>query len=305
MSSYILGLDIGGTNIRIGAVDEKGGVSCFEKVPRSTVLDGSAPIDKLCGFISHFMNKYAVAELVSAVSVGFPATLNKECTTVIQAPNIPSLDGIDFVSPLKAAFHVPAFLCKDVWTAFYYDMHKYAVPWSGVVTGIYVGTGIGNVISIDGKILTGKNGASGELGHIPVDGNQEPCGCGNKGCLENLAAGKYLAKLCETGAFQGTPVGDLFTRHNPHPLLETFVERIAMAAATEINILDPDAVLLGGGVLAMRDFPTELLTAKIYEHTRKPYPTENLNIIYAHDDERKGAIGAALYAWTRMSGSFS
>lgn len=301
MSTYILGLDIGGTNIRIGAVDENGEVSCFEKVPRTAVLDGSAPVEKLCGFISRFMEKHTVTESVSAVSVGFPATLNKACTTILQAPNIPNLDGINFVEPLEAAFHIPAFLCKDVWTAFYYDMQKYAVPWNGVVTAIYVGTGVGNVISIDGKILTGKNGAAGELGHIPVDGNQEPCGCGNKGCLENLAAGKYLVKLCETGAFQETPVGDLFTCYRSHPLLETFIERVAIAAATEINILDPDAVLLGGGVLAMRDFSMDLLTAKILEHTRKPYPTNDLKIIYTQDDERKGVVGAALYAWKRMN----
>lgn len=301
MSSYILGLDIGGTNIRIGAADETGAVSCFEKVPRLSVLDGSDPVNRLCGFIAQFMKKHAVDEQVSAISIGFPGVLNKECTTAVQIPNIPNLDGINFVDPLKAAFHVPAFLCKDVWTAFYYDMQKYAVPWDGIVTGIYVGTGIGNVLSIDGTLLIGKNGASGELGHIPMDGSQEPCGCGNRGCLENRAAGKYLTKLCETGEFQGTPVGELFTRYGSHPLLVEFINRVAMAAATEINILDPDAILLGGGVLAMQGFPTELLTAKIYEHTRKPCPAENLNIIYAQDDEQKGAVGAALYAWNKMS----
>lgn len=304
MGSHILGLDIGGTNIRIGAVDEKGTVSCFEKVPRSAVLDGSAPVERLCGFISGFMEKNAAARSVGAISIGFPATLNRECTAVVQAPNIPNLDGVHFVEPLESAFHIPVFLCKDVWTAFYYDMHKYSVPWRGVVTGVYVGTGIGNVISIGGKILTGKNGAAGELGHIPVDGNREPCGCGNRGCLENMAAGKYLAKLCGKGAFQDVPIGELFTRCRSHPLLEAFVDRVAAAVATEVNILDPEAVLLGGGVLAMRDFPTELLTAKILEHTRKPYPAENLNLIYTRDDKRKGAVGAALYAWANMSGGF-
>lgn len=300
MRTFILGLDIGGTNIRIGAVDQKGGVLCFEKVPRTSVLDGSSPVKRLCEFIAQFMEKYEIVEKIGAISVGFPGTVNKECTTVVQAPNIPGLDGVNFVQPLENAFHVPAFLCKDVWTAFYYDIQKYAVPWDGVVAGIYVGTGIGNVIAVDGKLLTGKNGAAGELGHIPVDGNTELCGCGNRGCMENLAAGKYLAMLCESGEFKGTPVGELFTRHGSHPLIMTFIERVANAVATEINILDPDAVLLGGGVLAMRDFPTEFLTAKIREHTRKPYPLQNLNLIYTQDDGQKGAVGAALYAWKRM-----
>ncbi len=300
MRSCILGLDIGGTNIRIGAVDPEGKVSCFEKVPRKSVLDGVDPVARLCGFLKTFLDKNGAGEEICAVSIGFPATLNKECTVVLQAPNIPGLNGVNFVEPLKEVFHVPVYLCKDVWTAFYYDMHRYQVPWRGVISGIYVGTGIGNVLSVDGKLLTGKNGVAGELGHIPVDGNQELCGCGNRGCLENLAGGKYLAALCESGEFMGTNVGDLFVRYASHPLLVTFVERVAMAVSTEINILDPDAVLLGGGVLAMRNFPQEFLTAKILEHTRKPYPARNLNLIYTTDDERKGAVGAALYAWGRM-----
>ena len=300
MSSYILGLDIGGTNIRIGAVREAGEAPFFEKVPRISVLDGTEPVRKLCGFITGFIDRYALAGQVTAVSVGLPGIMNRACDTVVQAPNIPGLDGINFVAPMEAAFHVPVFLCKDVWTAFHYDMRKYAVSWDGVVIAVYVGTGIGNVISVNGTLLAGKNGAAGELGHIPMDGSREPCGCGNLGCLENYAAGKYLAKLCGTGEFRGTPVGELFTRHNGHPLLEEFVDRVAMAAATEINILDPDAVLLGGGVLAMRDFPVELLSARIREHSRKPNPSGNLELIYTSDDERKGAVGAALYGWQRI-----
>lgn len=300
MKSYIIGMDIGGTNIRIGAVDRDGAVRCFEKIRRITVLDGIAPVERLAQFIKDFLERYAITNELCAIAIGFPATLNRECTTVLQAPNIPGLDGVNFAVPLQAAFQVPVFLCKDIWTAFYYDLKKYAIPQKGIISGCYVGTGIGNVISVNGKLLIGKNGAAGELGHIPVDGNTEACGCGNQGCMENLAAGKYLEKLCKTGPFQGASIGDLFTLHGAHPVLKQFVDRIAMAVATEINILDPDVILLGGGVLAMKDFPRGLLTSCIYEHSRKPYPAENLNLIFTEDDEQKGAIGAALYAWQRI-----
>lgn len=118
--------------------------------------------------------------------------------------------------------------------------------------------------------------------------------------MENLAVGKYLERLCKTDLFQGVHIGDLFTLHGTPPLLRQFVDRIAMAIATEINILDPDAVLVGGGVLAMEGFPREFLTSCIYEHSRKPYPAENLNLTFTEYDEQKGAIGATLYAWQKM-----
>lgn len=73
-----------------------------------------------------------------------------------------------------------------------------------------------------------------------------------------------------------------------------------MAVCSEVNILDPDVVLLGGGVLAMKDFPRELLLSRIHAHSRKPYPAENLNLIFTEDDGQKGAIGAALYAWEQI-----
>lgn len=300
MKSYLIGMDIGGTNIRIGAVNRDGTVHCFEKVRQITVLDGAAPVESLTRFIRDFLERHAITQQLCAISIGFPATLNRECTTVLQAPNIAGLDGVNFAVPLQAAFQVPVFLCKDIWTAFYYDLKKYQIHKEGIISGFYIGTGIGNVISMDGALLTGKNGAAGELGHIPVDGSTELCGCGNRGCMENLAAGKYLERLCETDIFQGVQIGDLFTAHGTHPLLRQFVDRIAMAIATEVNILDPDVVLVGGGVLAMKNFPIEFLTSCIYEHSRKPYPAENLNLIFTEDDEQKGTIGAALYAWQKM-----
>ena len=85
---YIVGMDIGGTNIRIGAVDRSGAVRCFEKVRRAAVLDGTAPVERLTRFITGFLERYGIAGEVRAVSIGFPATLDRACTTVLQAPNI-------------------------------------------------------------------------------------------------------------------------------------------------------------------------------------------------------------------------
>ena len=72
------------------------------------------------------------------------------------------------------------------------------IPDAEIISGFYFGTGIGNAIFINGHPLTGKNGTAGELGHIPSDGSTKVCGCGNVGCMESLAGGKYLAELVKT-----------------------------------------------------------------------------------------------------------
>ena len=83
------------------------------------------------------------------------------------------------------------------------------------------------------------------------------------------------------------------------PELKNQVEAMAVPVATEINILDPDYVILGGGLLQMRDFPLHLLKENIHKHTRKPYPAENLRFLYSNANQENGVIGAGIYGWKK------
>ncbi|EOS22780.1 hypothetical protein C806_03393 [Lachnospiraceae bacterium 3-1] len=294
--SYIVGIDIGGTNFRIGAVDKEWNTHYFRKVPVGEVF---CQEDTL-GALTDFLRKY-IGQLdgtVEAMAMGLPATLNRERTVLLQAPNIPNMENLPIAAALTESFHIPVYLEKDVSMALYYDKRKYHIPDCEVLVGCYFGTGIGNAIMINGRILAGRNGTAGELGHIPVDGSSLPCGCGNVGCMENLAGGKYLAGL-RLERYQDTYIGDIFTVHGSEDELLLFVDRIAMAVATEINILNPDYILIGGGVPAMKDFPQSYLDERIHFHVRKPYPEQELRVIYTQDEENKCVIGAAFYAAER------
>ena len=92
------------------------------------------------------------------------------------------------------------------------------------------------------------------------------------------------------------PEDDFFEKHRDEKELMAFVDYQAMAVATEINILDPHYVVIGGGVVNMKGYPKELLAKKIREHTRKPYPEKTLDLIWAGDEEDKSVRGAAVYA---------
>lgn len=287
----IIGIDIGGTSFRIGLVDAQGTVSDFRKVPVKQVFTTQDPLRDL----SEFLKAYCEGKRVEAVSIGFPATLDAKRQTVLQAPNISFMENLPVVEVLSRDLGMPVFIERDVTFALVYDCRKYGIPDEGIVCGFYFGTGIGNAISINGSPLIGRNGTAGELGHIPADGSDEVCGCGNVGCMEPLAGGRYLAHLCRT-VYTDTHISEIFTKHGEEPLLRQFVDRMAITVATEINILDPHVVLIGGGVANMPDFPRAYLNRRILERTRKPLPAENLTILYTGDEPEKSVVGAAVYA---------
>lgn len=292
MEHFIIGMDIGGTNIRIGAIGRDNCVHHFERVYQKDVFVDDNSLEHLIHFIERFISNNRLNGNVDAIAIAMPATTNREGTTVLQAPSLVGFDNLDIVSPLEKHFGIKTTLLKDVWTAAIYDTAKYHIASEGLVIACYIGTGLGNVLLIDGKIYKGKNGVSGELGHIPILGDKTVCGCGNIGCIENYAGGKFLAKICEE---KHIDIVNVF-KDSSEKDIERYVENVAVAVATEINILDPDQILLGGGVMQMENFPISLLEKKIRKHTRKPYPEKNLNICYVDDDPEKGVIGAAMYA---------
>lgn len=297
---FIIGIDIGGTNFRIGAVNASLQVSHFAKIAVTDVFSTADPLGDLSGFLRDYIQRNGLGGQVRAISIGFPATINRERTVVMQAPNVRFMENLPVVTHLSAALQIPVCIERDVSMALCYDMERYHVPDRGIVTGIYFGTGIGNAIMIDGAMLSGRDGTAGELGHIPVPGYHGACGCGNCGCMENVGGGKYLAMLCRE-VYTDTHVGEIFTKHGGDEALLDFVDRMAITVATEVNILNPDCVLVGGGVVEMQDFPRDLLERKIHEHTRKPYPERTLKLIFTEDTPQKCVIGAAIHAQRKQA----
>ena len=291
----IIGIDIGGTNFRIGFADGLGNVSDFRKQPVKSILRS----DDVLRDVADFIESYADGRNFDAIAAGFPATLNRERTKILQAPNLSYMENLPVVEYLSGRLNVPVFAERDVTFALCYDMRKYEIPAEGITCGIYFGTGVGNAVMIDGVPLLGRNGVAGELGHIPVIGSGEICGCGLKGCIENLAGGKYLARL-QRELWPDSDIAEIFTEHGNESAVEKFVSYIAACAVTEINILDPDYVIIGGGVVNMAGFPRGTLHREIVAGTRKPYPAENLRIIYADDEREKCVAGAGYYACDRI-----
>lgn len=289
----VIGVDIGGTHFRIGAVDDSLQVSHFERLAVKSVFRSNDPLSDLSAYLTDYLHRTGVSP--DALVLGFPATIDKARATVLQAPNLPFMENLPVKAVLSSQLGLPVYVERDVNLALYYDRMHYGLQDCEVLVSIYFGTGIGNAVMIHQQLLLGKNGTAAELGHIPVDGSSLPCGCGNVGCMENLAGGKYLAHLQQT-RFPDIPIESLFTLRGDSPELAQMLHYMAMTIATEVNIFDPDCVLIGGGIPSMADFPWDALVAQTLAHTRKPYPANTLQLLRADDSPEKSIIGAALYA---------
>ena len=297
---YVIGMDIGGTNIRIGAKKNTEELVAFIKIPRTDILNGYNSVDSLANFIQHYIDNELDGGEVEAVAIGFPSTLSKDRKTILQTPNIEGLDNLPIVDLLEKKLGIKVVVDRDVNMLFYRDMDVNSLPKKGIGIGIYIGTGIGNAIFINGEPLIGKDGVAGELGHIPRIGGNKKCGCGNKGCSECYASGLHLVDILREN-FIDTKIEYVFTNHKDHPVLNDYVDAIACVIATEVNILNPDFIVIGGGVINMDNFPKSLLEEYLYKHARKPYPAKGLTIYYSKDDTKNGVKGAIVYAQNNLN----
>lgn len=297
----VLGLDIGGTFIRAGLVDAGYRLCGFVMESSAAAFsEDGAPVEVLADFVRRYSREKLDGKMPAAVSIGFPSTLNRDKTTLLSTPNLKNLNNCNIVEPLQNLLEVPVFIDRDVNMLMLYDLYDHQLPAKGILIGCYYGTGLGNVVMINGEVLSGKNGVAAELGHAPLYGMERRCGCGNIGCMETMASGLYLEELVRQH-YPGEEIRTVFSRHGGDEVMRRYVEILALPVATEVNIFDPDYVILGGGVLQMADFPHDLLVGAIRRQCRKPLPEENLEIRFATPRQERGVIGAGMYGYERLS----
>ena len=200
---------------------------------------------------------------------------------------------------LEEIFDFPIFINKDTNNLLFYDMKELGIEDCDSVCGIYFGTGVGNAVMIDGKILSGHNGVASELGHMPIYGNMKKCTCGNESCLETVVSGIALENL-RNEFFPDIEIKDIFAQKGETKEIKTFVRGMAQAVATQENLFDPECIVLGGGLLMNGFFPFDEFEKDIHYFTRKPYPEKNMKIKYSRPAQINGVIGAAIYAFKRM-----
>jgi allose kinase len=290
---YYICLELGGTNLRYGIVNENFSLTEFEKIPSVGLAEAKDKLDYLYRILTGPIERVGKNNVL-AISMALSSLMDKERTTVYSSPMVDGFENIRLVPELQDMFALPLFLEKDVNILLLYELSRLPEPVQGIAIGIFIGTGLGNAMCIDGYLYKGYSGAACELGHIPVPGLKEICGCGKSGCIELNACGRVLDKLADNTYH--CLIKEIFTLHRDKRDVREVVYNCAIAIATEISILDPSMVLIGGGVTELPDFPYQDLVSLIKENIRYPNPRETLNIRKTSGDSQAGVIGAAINA---------
>lgn len=288
----VLGIDIGGTNVRLAFVNSRGELGERKAILVSS-LDKNDPLTGLVNVIKDFVSEHDSNNTLLAVGLGIPGIVDGR-GNIISCPNIGFLENSDLKSILEGELGVPTFIEKDVNFILYGEYHTQGLKEINNLIGFYVGTGFGCSLLLNRDIYRGSHGFAGELGHIPLIGHTDLCNCGNQGCLELYGAGRYLA---EQSANLAVDVADFFTSDATKDKADRFLEYVAVGMLATINVFDPELVIIGGGVPQMEGFPWDKLENRIRRGLRSDLIRQQLRIIPSQAQVYGGCLGAALYCF--------
>lgn len=294
------GFDIGGTKIEFGAFDHN-----LQRVATERVATPTDDYSALLAILVATISKYdALFNCEGSVGIGIPGSehpINKTVLTV----NVPAATGKTLRSDLEARIGRSVALSNDANCFALSEAWDETLQDKPIVLGLIWGTGFGGGIVVEGKVLAGANNMAGEVGHarLPVDawlhlGENAPlfsCGCGKKGCLDNYLSGRGFELLYQHFYQQSKKAPDIindFRAGNPQEqdFVHRYFEMAAMALAGLLTSLDPDVVVLGGGLSNFDELYAELTTrlpAYLLEGARVP------QIIKAKHGDAGGVRGAA------------
>jgi glucokinase len=312
MDLYI-GLDLGGSFLKYALGDDRGTL-LTDGVRQSRAQSAAEDI-----FNNIFLavEKLLEAALihngaVKGIGIGSPGVIDAERGTLLgQSPNLPHWADIEIAPTIERKFGVPAFADNDANIMTIAEMELGAGKGFRNAICLTVGTGIGGGLFIDGKLFRGSEYAGSELGHIVIESDGLPCPCGGRGCLEQYASAPAILRLYgEALAEEGRRVdGDLDVKDIFEKLttgdnaakkaIDRASEYLGVGIASLVNALNPEVIIIGGGVSNAGSVYIEKV-AKIAHERAMANASKNLQVRKAEMGNQAGVIGALLYARKRI-----
>jgi glucokinase len=295
VTDRVLGLDLGGTNIKWTVLELADSPEPVARGSVPTRADGGPEVvaERMVDAARDAIGRHGP---VTAVGVGVPGLFDLAQGTIELFPNLPGpWPGFPLRDRLASALRLPVTLINDARAFTLAEGRLGAGRGCPTVICLTLGTGIGGGVMVDGRLHTGANGRAGEIAHQVVRPDGPLCGCGNRGCVEPLAQASTLARLAgrptAAAVYAGAAAGDERCRA---AIAET-AGWIGIALANVIAVLDPDRIVIGGGIAGAGQAVIDPIRAATRAHVSPLVPTE-LDIVGAALGAEAGAIGAALAA---------
>jgi fructokinase len=259
-----LGIDMGGTKIEAVLLDPGGSILCRQRIPTPRHPDPGKEYAGILDTVTALIQETAAHAPPSSghtVGIGIPGAIDAH-TGLVQNANTTSLSGRPLQQDLEARLGRPVGMENDANCFTVAEAHQGAGQGYGLVFGIIMGTGCGGGLCIDGQLRRGRHLIAGEWGHFPVDPRGARCYCGNHGCVETKISGGGVEKNYHS-RFGRRLTMDRITRgyRDGDPdcgaVFDEFLEDFGRCLGGLISLLDPDAVVLGGGLSNIRELYTQ------------------------------------------------
>jgi glucokinase len=285
MNNFAIGVDLGGTNLRIAAVDENGKI--IEKITTGTEIarGRDTVIFEMCTAIQDLTTRFRTsAGHLAGIGIGVPGIIEMRTGMLRQSPNLPGWEDYPVREEIERRLGTKVVLENDANSA------ALGEKWLGAASNVEdmcmltLGTGVGGGIVLQGQIWHGMSGMAGELGHIQIDANGPPCGCGSQGCLEQYASATAVKRMAVEAIANGS-APELGRAMNEEPefsskvvyqmaiqgdepalrIFQSVGSALGVAMADLINIFNLPMFVIGGGVSSA----WEAFAPAMMEQTRK------------------------------------
>ncbi len=312
-----IGIDVGGTKC-LGVVLESGQVVARYRIP--TPGGGPGLVAALSAMVEILIQRAWADGVhgIEAVGVGLPGLVDRHGFLEV-APNLSGSRGVNLPDQLSTLVNLPVVVDNDATCATWAEFRAGAAQTAASALVITLGTGIGAGIVAGGRLVRGAHGFAGEIGHMVVDPDGQQCPCGRQGCWERFASGSAMARTARIKAdaggaqaivaiagniesIRGEHVGVAAAAGDPDAidLVESLAGWVALGLANLVSILDPDLIVIGGGMGAMGELllaPTRRELNRIIQIVDGR--SEAVTLVAAQLGEMAGAMGAALLAQER------
>jgi glucokinase len=313
----VIGLDLGGTNVRWALVDRQGNIRARWETVTATMPDQDALINILAEELTASGKEAESLKCeVKAVGLGVPGRVLPQEGRVAFSPNVPALNDCPLVPKLKRLLPWPVVLENDA------NLFALGENWLGAGTGhenmmgLTLGTGVGGGLILKGHLWPGSSGTSAEIGHVTIDREGKKCNCGNRGCLETLASGSWTVAWVKDQLAQGTPswLRELWEKDHEaidgailvaaakmnDPLALRAFERVGKAlgivCANVVHLLGVTRIVIGGRfALAWEHFHTPM--EEELHRRLTMFPPAAVSVVPATLGDDAGLLGAARLAW--------
>jgi glucokinase len=315
---FFVGVDLGGTNIVTGLINEKGEIIKEDRKYTEANRGAEYVIENMVESINQVVREIGI-ENTRAIGLGIPGILDIDKGISLLATNL-GWENIPVTEKIRQYFpDVPVFIDNDVRVATLGEKYFGAGRDVNNLIMLTIGTGIGAGIIIDGKLYYGSTNSAGEIGHTTIFKDGLYCRCGNRGCLEVYASATGIARRVQNYLKEGhfsamldmvnndvsritaEIVSKACRRGDPlaRMIMEETAELLGISIANYINIINPEMVIIGGGVALASDLLLEPLRKVVKERTLKT-ASEKVNIVLAKLGDKAGVIGAATLAMVKL-----